>query len=278
MRAELEKQYYESLSELEEMRGNNTELNALIDQQKTELKEKKDQIARLIRQGKSSKADLATARKEMTELRVQLDEYVAENNKLKEENGLLTEQNTQLSTANQNLETEVANQRTMNEEHVQARAALVSQKEELESTNSELSEKVTVASVIKTQKVEATGWKIRKNGKAVKRKRAGSVDRIKVCFTATANQVVEQGIEKFYVRLIDPTGETLAIEDLGSGVLTSNTGEDVRFTKVKELDYSNGDVEACMLWEPNTPFAKGEYGVEIYNKGFVCGQGTFKLK
>ncbi|MEM9823550.1 MAG: hypothetical protein AAF985_20870 [Bacteroidota bacterium] len=278
LQAELEKQYYESLSELEEMKGNNQELNTLIDQQKLELKEKKDKISRLIRQGKSSKSELKQAREEMAQLRVQLDQYVAENTKLKEDNEVLTQQNTQLTADNANLEEEVATQMTMNQEHVTARAALVSQNETLENVNSELSEKVTIASVVKVPAIEVTGWKVRKSGKAVKKKKAKSIHRVKVCFTAAANQVVEEGIEKFYLRVIDPTGETLAIEDLGSGVLTSNNNEDIRYTKVKEIDYSNQDVEACMLWEPNVPFQKGDYQVEIYNKGFLCGKGDFKLK
>ena len=41
LKAELEKQYYEALSELEEMRGSNEELNALIESQKEELKTQK---------------------------------------------------------------------------------------------------------------------------------------------------------------------------------------------------------------------------------------------
>ena len=260
------------------MKGNNQELNTLIDQQKLELKEKKDKIARAIRKTNASKAELSQAREEMAQLKVQLDQYVAENNRLKEDNEVLTQANSQLTAEKANLETEVASQMTMNQEHVTARAALVSQQEALESVNTELSEKVTIASVVKVPMVEVTGWKIRKSGKAVKKKKAKSIDRIKVCFTASANLVVEEGIEKFYLRVIDPTGETLAIEDLGSGVLTSNTNEDVRFTKAKELDYSNDDVEACMLWEPNVPFQKGDYQVEIYNKGFLSGKGAFKLK
>lgn len=278
LKADLEKQYYESLSELEEMRGNNTELNALIDQQKTDLKERKDKIARMIRQGKNSKKELLAAREELGQLKIQLDQYVSENNKLREEKEILAQANSQLTNEKQTLESEVATQLQMNEEHITARAALVSQKETLESVNSDLSAKVTIASVVKVETLEATGWKIRKNGKAAKKKRASAVDRVKVCFTATANQVVADGIEKFYIRVIDPTGETLAVEDLGSGVLTSNGGEDIRYTKVKEIDYSNEDVEACMLWEPNLPFQKGEYNVEIYNKGFLCGKGNFKLK
>lgn len=38
VKADLEKTYYQALSDLEEMRGNNSELNAMIETQKTELK------------------------------------------------------------------------------------------------------------------------------------------------------------------------------------------------------------------------------------------------
>jgi uncharacterized protein HemX len=42
-KAQAEQQYYESLAELEEMRGSNEELNAMIDQQKEELRVQKRQ-------------------------------------------------------------------------------------------------------------------------------------------------------------------------------------------------------------------------------------------
>ena len=42
MQAELEKEYYQSLSDLEEMKTANEELNAIIEQQKGELKSQKD--------------------------------------------------------------------------------------------------------------------------------------------------------------------------------------------------------------------------------------------
>ena len=45
LKLELEKQYYQALSELESMKTNNEELNALIDQQKQELEEEKNKIS-----------------------------------------------------------------------------------------------------------------------------------------------------------------------------------------------------------------------------------------
>lgn len=279
LKLELEKQYYEALSELEEMRGNNEELNAIIDQQKAELKEQKDKIARYIRQGKSTKSELNKAREEMANLRVQMDGYISENNKLRADNEVLVQQNSRLSEDKKNLEGAVAEARVMNEELVTAKAALVSQKETLETENASLSEKVNIASVVKVNSVSGEGFKVKDNGKVKSKSRASSVDRIKVCFDITDNAVVDAGVEQFFVRIINPTGETMAIENLGSGIMTSSLdSEEIRYTKVKEVDYNNEVGNACMLWEPGTDFQKGTYNIEVYNKGFLAGKGAFSLK
>jgi len=279
LKADLEKQYYESLTELEEMKGNNEELNALIDQQKAELKEQKDKIGRMIRSGKSDKKELANAREQMSQMRVQMDQYLSEITTLKEEKQLLTDANMRLNEEKTTLASQVEQERTMNADLTTAKAALVSEKESLLEEKDMLSKKVNIASVIKVSNVVTTGEKIRKSGKPVSKKYAKSVDRLKICFNATENNVSDAGMERFYIRVINPLGETLAVEDLGSGVMTNHsTNEEVRYTQYKDVDYANEEMMTCFLWEPNTSFQKGEYEVEIYNKGHLAGRGNFKLK
>ena len=279
LKADLEKQYYESLTELEEMKGNNEELNALIDQQKAELKEQKDKIGRMIRSGKSNKKELANAREQMSQMRTQMDQYLSEITTLKEEKQLLTDANMRLNEEKSSLSSQVEQERTMNADLTTAKAALVSEKESLLEEKDMLNKKVNIASVIKVSNVITIGEKVRKSGKPVKKKYAKSVDRLKICFNATENNVTESGMERFYIRIINPLGETLAVEDLGSGVMTNkSSNEEVRFTQYKDVDYTNEEMMTCFLWEPNTSFQKGEYEVEIYNKGHLSGKGNFKLK
>ncbi|MEM9921444.1 MAG: hypothetical protein AAF990_25305 [Bacteroidota bacterium] len=279
LNTELEKQYYEALAELEEMRGNNEELNALIDQQKSELKDQKEKIARSIRSGKASKKELASARQQISQLRTQVDQYLAEINTLKEEKELLTAQNSQLTDERNQLQTAVSQERSLNEELTTARAALVSEKENLLQEKSALSKKVNIASVIKVENLNVTGEKIRKSGKPVRKKSARNIDRLKICFNASQNNVTDAGVERFYIRVLNPLGETLAVEDLGSGVMTnSSTNEEVRYTQVKEVEYNNEEMATCLFWEPNTSFSKGKYDVEIYNKGHLAGTSSFTLK
>jgi len=280
LRTDLEKEYYEALSELEEMRGSNEGLNALIDQQKIELKEQKDKIAGLIRKGKSSRSELEKARQSLTDMRAQLDGYITEINQLKEDKQLLSEENVRLSEERSALQEEVSVQKQVNDDLTTAKAALVSEKEQLEGTNAQLSKKVNIASVIKMKDIEVKGQKVRGNGKVVGKSSAKRVDRLQVCFTTSENNVTDAGTEKFYVRILNPIGETLAVEAMGSGVMTNEaTGEEMRFTLATDMEYENAEAERCVIWQPtNASFMKGVYEVEIYNKGNLAGKSSVKLK
>ncbi len=272
---ELNDTYNEAVAELDEMKGNNEELNALIEKQKDELKAKKNQISSLLR----TKNDYKKVQAEMSEMRSQLDQYVAEVNTLKAENEALLAQNTDLDNQKKSLEQDLTAKSAQNEQLETARAQLVSEKEDLATRNSMLDKKVNIASVIKVADVTATGWKLRKNGKAAKKKYAKNVDRLELCFNTSENLVTNPGEEVFHIRIITPLGETLAIEEMGSGILKDeSTKEEMRFTKAETVDYQNESGNICMNWEPTTGFEKGLYSVEVYNKGYIAGRGEFRLK
>lgn len=272
---ELEKVYYEALSDLEEMKGSNEELNALIEEQKTQLEEQKNRVDRLLRDSGS----LKQARSEIQKLRNQASEYLAEITQLKEENEELRGQTQVLSMKADSLRETLQSKSLENQELSTAKAALASEKESLAMENTTLAKKVDIASVVKVQNISGVGYKTRNNGKLADKKRANNVDHLKVCFDATANRIAVAGDEMFYVRVINPTGETLAIEDLGSGVMKSKaTGEQIRFTKSTEIAYSQEEENLCVSWIPNQPFQAGKYTVEVYNKGYLAGSSTFELK
>lgn len=272
LKAELEKQYYESLSELEEMKTNNEDLNKMIEEQQAELKDQKDRVSRLLRDSKN----LKSARSEMSNMQSQLDTAIAQINDLKEQNAQLADANNQLAGERDQLQTDIT---TLGEEFQTTKATLVSEKEELTSKNANLSKTVVRASVINVQAVNVEGLKIKGSGKTKETDRADKVQQLKVCFNTTQNAVAKPGKEQFYVRIINPTGETLAIEEMGSGIMSgSDSKEQIRYTKVKEYDYSNDETQLCFLWEPKVAFEAGTYNVEVYNKGYISGTGKFTFK
>lgn len=269
LREELDAQYSQALADLDAQKTTNQELNAVIDQQKAELEQQKNKINEMLK----NKGKLDKARVEIDNLKSQVSQYLAQIDKLKAENEALAGENAQLNDEKSRLAADLESKSAENQELNSAKAQLVSEKEEL-------SGKVNIASVIKMKSVTVTGEKVKGSGKVKEENSAKSVDRIKVCFNTLDNSVVKAGAEKFYVRIINPLGETLAVEDMGSGMLTDKkTGDEVRYTLMDELDYNNEEAQSCVLWAPtNTSFSKGEYKVEVYNKGYLAGTGKMTLK
>ncbi len=274
VKADLEKQYYDALSQLESLKGNNEELNARIESQKEELAAQKARIDQLL----ANKGSLDKARSEIKKLNGQIERYLAEINQLRQENLQLGEANRQLSEEKQALTGDLEAQRASNEQLSAAKAALMSEKERVEAERTMLAKKVDRASMIAVQSVEVTGLKRKSDGKTTKKNYADNIDQLQVCFSTTANEVAENGKEVYYIRILSPLGETLAIEDLGSGTFTAANNEQVRYTLDKEFSYNGTPQKMCAVWSPNQPFSKGKYEVEIYNKGYLAGKGSLVLK
>ena len=272
LKADLEKEYYQALSDLEEMRGTNSELNAMIETQKAELKKQKERIDVLIKSAK----ELERAKEEIAKLRT----YVTEVEKLRKENAHLQESNVALEGERDELVLMVQQERMANEELSARTTTLLTEKEKLQIEKDALAGKVNVASSIRIQEItSATGYKVKGSGKETDTKKAKTIDGVKVCFIADKNDVTPAGPEKFYLRIINPHGEVMAIQDLGSGsVKLGNSTETIQFTQYVEVDYKNEPIPACVNWQPGIPFETGTYGVEIYNKGFMAGKASFELK
>ena len=270
-----EQQYYASLSELEEMRGSNEELNALIDQQKVELKEQKDKIAGLTRDSRNLRA----ARAELENLRTQNGEFLAELEELRAANATLTDNNQRLTTERDLLSSDLQTSRQNNEQLNNERAVLVSERDQLTNTNAELNRKVNVASVIRTNNLVVTGQKQRNSGRWVNRDNAKNVERISVCFNSLDNAVALPSEEVFQVRIINPNGETMSNGAAGSGVLTTDAGEEVPFTTAATFEFDGAASNHCAAWQLDKgSFPEGNYTVELYNKGFLVGNSALTLK
>jgi hypothetical protein len=272
---ELEKQYYETLSQLEEMRSDNTEMNALIDQQKNEIKRQKDEIDRMIRTTK----DYSAIKQRMAQLESKAEEYLAELDALREQNQMLEEANLQLSQEKRSLEQTLQETTRQVEDLAADKSALSADKSRLESQNVALGSKVNQASVVPIKHIDVTGFQLSKSGKESKKRYASNIDRLRICFDADANPVTDPGMEKFFIRVISPIGQTITMEETGdSGILTTADGDQVRFSFTKEMDYNRAAQQVCINWEPGVTFDKGNYQVEVYNKGYMAGAGTFRLR
>jgi NADH dehydrogenase/NADH:ubiquinone oxidoreductase subunit G len=275
IQAELEQEYQTALVSLEELRGNNKELNDLIDSQKKELTAQKEKINGLI----WTKRELNKAKEEIKNMTSQAAGYVTEINKLQEENKFLANSNSKLSEEKEILVASYRKEQELTKELEEARKVLAAEKERLASNNENLSTKVDMANAIKINYMEVQGFEIKDNGDLKKKSKAKDIELFRTCLKTETNMVTPSGEKEFFVRLINPIGETVAIESNGGGVLINKLDESqVRYTYSGTFNYNNEDTEACLDWTLSDRLPKGEYDIEVYNNGFLVGQGNFKLK
>jgi len=269
--AELDTKYKETVAQLEMQKGQNVQLDSMVNAQLAQLESQKNQIAELIRGRKDYKSAMANFDK-------QKKEYLAQIEELKKQVGILTEQNTQLAEENQQLNSSLGETQSKLKEESAAKASLASEKSNLEAERNKLSKKVDIASAIRVKNIVVKGVDV-KGSKERSKSRAKKVDRLSVCFRTEANEVASEGEETFYLRIIDPAGSPLSVEERGSGVAQNKrSDEEFRYTTVATCDYSQKETDVCGTWEPGQNFAKGKYKVEVYNKGYLVGTGSFNLK
>ena len=273
---ETEQQYHAAIAQLEEMAGNNEDLEALLDQQKEELRLQKEKISSLTRDSRN----LAAARRELKELQNLSQGYVAELEELRAANAELAENNQRLTSERDLLSSDLQSSRQQNQELNSERAVLVSEREQLSATNQELNRKVGIASVLKANNVVVLGQKQRSSGKWVDRKSAKNVERMYVCFNSLENAVTAPGEESFELRLINPNGETIQIDAEGSGVFISEeTGDAIPYTKSVNFAFDGSAASHCAEWNvASQQYGAGTYVAELYNKGFFVGSGTVTLR
>ena len=279
LKEDLQTQYEEVMNALDEQKGENEELNAVIENQKSDLESRKSEISKLINSGKATKRELSQARADIDNFQSQLGRYLAELDAVKQQNQILTKEKIQLSEEKKVLQTNIEAERMNVENLSEEKAVLVGLKENLEEKNSMLNKKVNYGSVVRVTDVKGLGLKTRSSGKTVEKKLAKNVEKVQVCFNTTENELANLGNEEFLIRIINPIGETMAVEELGSGVFTSSKSKDqVRYTQKTDIEYESTKENVCIIWEPNTSFSSGLYQVEIFNKGFLAGTGSFQLK
>ncbi|MDA8692948.1 hypothetical protein N9L92_02720 [Saprospiraceae bacterium] len=275
LHTELDQSYQTSLADLENLRGDNQELNELIDTQKEELGKLKKRVSGLI----WTEKELGKVRAEIANLNTVGSQYVNEITELKKENQLLTSKNMSLTEANTTMNQEIqVNKKRINKLD-SVKTLLVNQTEELNDSNIELSTKVDMAEAIKINYIEVKGYDVRDGGDLKEKNRAKKVDMLRACFTTETNLVTQPGEEEFQIAYNAPSGELLYVEELGSGsVMNKLTQKSERYTASGVIDYNNEESTACLDWTPNFELIKGLYKVTIYNNGFEVGKGEFKLK
>ncbi len=274
LKNDLDEEYFEALSELDDLKSDNEELNTTIEEQKKKIRDQKENIDRLI----IDRSQLQEAKDELENLKENIDGYLAEMEQLYREKAELNELNQDLSARNESLEDRVSRERKEKMRLQEQKDTLLSSTIQLQKKQQRLADKVDLASVIRVENIEAEGFKVSRSGKYRSRRKADNIDILQICFETTFNRVAPKGTETFFIRIINPVGETMAVDALGSGIFKMEDGNEVRYTQSIEIDYQGEPNRFCMEWKPNAAFKSGLYEIELYNKGHRTGKTTMELK
>ena len=272
IQAQLESEYETALAQIESLRGENEEMNAVIANQKEELKAQKGKISKLI----WTKGELEKAKSELATLQGLADQYVAQLTALQNQNAALASENDMLTIDLAEVTADLASEKITTAELTETRAILTSVKEDLTKENKELSKKVELGSAIKINWMDLDRGTIKSDGTWKNHKLFGSSDALRLCFRTETNVVTPAGNETFYVQIVGPTGETISTQESNDGeIIEKTTGETVRYTTTGTLVYNKEDTKVCMEMVTSVKREKGDYTVSIFNKDYRVGRGSF---
>ena len=259
--SEIQVQYNQTISELNDVKGINSQMDSIIELREGDLVSKKVEIEKLLKKGNLTSAELNKARTLIAELKSENKKVLEELITLKEENKGLKNENSSLST---NLEKEI-----------KAKDELNVAKGKLEESNKYLNSKYDLGSLLQTNSLMAIGVKVKSNGKELETNRIKKMEKLRICYETGVNNVIEKGNVEHFLRIVGPNGVTVTGAE--SGDFKGSDGSDMKYSKKISFDYNNLNSKKCIYWEGNN-YSPGMYVVEIFQGNHKIGTSKFELK
>jgi FtsZ-binding cell division protein ZapB len=243
-------------AELEDMLAQYDALETTNETIKGELEAEKAKIEDLLKKMKGKDWTIYQLKKETETLRTIMKGFVV--------------QIDSLNTANQELKAE--NTVVRNELSTEKNKS-----ENLSKENEGLSNKVTIASYLKTVGLNSYGVRVKSDNTGKENDRAKKIDKIRTTFTVQKNEITPPGNKTIYVRILTPDGKVLSEKTDDSNKFDFN-GIRGLFSSKKDINYQNKEVELTIDWVKTDEFPVGEYNVEVYADGVDIGKTKFTLK
>jgi septal ring factor EnvC (AmiA/AmiB activator) len=243
-----------SLARLDSMSTVNTGLESKLTERNAEIASIKSEIRSILNKKNATAAELGRAKTLIASLNDKITSLEADVAKLKEDNQVLTASNTTLTQEKETLTKDLT--------------ATTEVKVALEK-------KVDIASTLNASNIIITPINVKNNGKEKVSTTAKRVDKFVVNFDVE-NRIIQSGTTDVYVVVLGPDGKAI-----NTSAETFTTREEVAmpFTAKMPVDLETAkkkNVEFAFV--PGSALAQGAYTVQIYQNGFLIGQGTRELK
>ena len=140
----------------------------------------------------------------------------------------------------------------------------------------ELASKVAIASQLKAENVTivSVSSKGREKEPPFRKKQ---LEQIKVQFTIGDNKVAPIEGKKILIRVIDENGQPIFDTTKGSGTFMLN-GKEEFYTAAQEILFDNTGQKLIFTYDKGSEYTAGTYQVEIYTDGYLMGTTQFVVK
>ncbi len=253
----LQSDFNAQLAQLDEMKGINAELDVVLAEREAEIKGHLEEIQKWKNQSSYNKNELNKLKGKMVEFEAERASFISQIDELSKENAELT-------VIKEQLEVDLSSEKEVT-------AILTEEKEYL-------SDKFELGSLLQADELTAIGIKVKDNGVEKEISKVKNVEKIMVCYQTGENKVREEGEVQMQLRILSPNGETMYLEQEGSGVFKSKeNGQELRFTKQASFPFDGSNKKICIYWSHNIT-QSGTYTAEIYQEGYLVGVQKFELK
>lgn len=253
-KSEVQNSFDASLARLDSMSTVNTGLESQLAEKNSEITKVKAEIRSILNKKNATASELSRAKTLIASLNEKISSMEQEVARLTMENQVLSNDKVVLTQEKEKLSQDLA--------------ATTVIKQDLEK-------KVDVASTLNASNIVITPINVKSNGKEKVSTTAKRVDKFVVSFDVV-NRIVQSGSTDVYVLVIGPDGKPI---NTGTETFTTREEGDKPFTAKVPVDLETAkkkNVEFAFI--PGTSFKQGNYTIQIYQNGFLIGQGTRELK
>lgn len=259
-KVDIRKNFDASLARLDSMSTMNTGLEGKLTASNAEIKKVKSEIRSILNKKNATAAELSRAKNLIAQLNGKITSMEADIAKLTEENKTLSNDKVVLTQDKEKL--------------TQDLTATTAVKQELEK-------KVDVASTLNASNIVITPINVKGNGKEKVSTTAKRVDKLMISFDVD-NRIAQPGNTDIFVLVTGPDGKvittTSADANNASTFTTREDGEKTFTAKVPVALETAKRKNVEFAFVPGTTFHEGSYKVQIYQNGFLIGEGTKELK
>ena len=256
-KSDIQKSFDASLARLDSMSSLNSSLQGKLTARNAEITRTKNEIRSILNKKNATAAELTKARfliaslnDKITGMEQQVAQLTLDNQNLNQDKVILKQDSAKLS---QDLTTTTA-------------------------TKDSLVQKVDVASTLNANNIAITPIDVRHNGKEKMTTTAKHVNKLVISFDVN-NRIAQTGTTDVYVVVTGPDGKPISEQSLNSGTFTTRDGNGKAFTAKLPVTFETDKTKNVQFtFTPVKDFQQGEYNIQIYQNGFLIGEGTRELK